>query len=312
MVEAYKKHDYLFSNVKQNTIGNIVIFSKKDKWKIQQDYHSVSVNETQIWKNLYSKVIDVANQYGSFEFIQGIEKLKLYSKEFPNINAISTRIKSMTDWEVVTVAGFLDEYLFFELNANHCFPSTDIIRKSKRFANKYEMTPIKNEFGYTPEPDVFHDVFGHMPFLTDQNYCDFIADIGQLGYEILLNEKGLSPELVAHNLKRLQNYAWWTYEFGVMKNQNDIPDNKLDIQIYGAGILSSYDEIKNVVNCSKGLSTNSIFIPYDIEEIALTRFDYSEIQDRYFVINSMEELYQSFRNNKEIFLYEGNNSLNSI
>ena len=61
----------------------------------------------------------------------------------------------------------------------------------------------------------------------------------------------------------------------------------------------------NIVNCRKKLSSNSLFLPYEIEEIALTRFDYSEIQDRYFVINSMESLYQSFRNNKEIFLYEG-------
>ena len=112
MIEAYKKHDNLFSNVKKNAIGNIVIFSKNDAWKIQQDYHSVSANETNIWQHLYSKVIDVATQYGSMEFIKGIEKLKLCSKEYPNIHAISNRIKSMTDWEVVTVAGFLDEFLF--------------------------------------------------------------------------------------------------------------------------------------------------------------------------------------------------------
>ena len=84
MIEAYKKHDNLFSNVKKNAIGNIVIFSKNDAWKIQQDYHSVSANETQIWKHLYSKIIDVATQYGSMEFIKGIEKLKLYAYESLN------------------------------------------------------------------------------------------------------------------------------------------------------------------------------------------------------------------------------------
>lgn len=305
MVETYKKYDNLFTNIKPNAIGNIVIFSKNDSWEIQQSYGNVTKKETKIWQHLYSKVIDNSTQYGSIEFIQGIKKLKLCSNEFPNMKAISTRIKSITDWEVVTVAGFLDEYLFFELNANRRFPSTDIIRQSQRFEEKYRTTPIKNEFGYTPEPDVFHDVFGHMPFLTNQSYCNFLAEIGQLGYEILLNERGFSQELIAHNLKRLQNFAWWTYEFGVMINQNDNPNNKLKYQIYGSGILSSYDELMNVVNCGENESNHSIFIPFEIEEVITTRFDYSEIQDRYFIINSMEELYNSFRNNKNLFMYEG-------
>jgi len=305
MVETYKKYDSLFTNIKPNAIENVVIFSKNDSWEIQQHYGDVSQKETKIWQHLYSKVIDITNQFGSIEFIHGIEKLELCSNEFPNIKSISNRIKLITDWEVVTVAGFLDEYLFFELNANRRFPSTDIIRQSPRFSEKYYNSPIKNEFGYTPEPDVFHDVFGHMPFLTNQSYCNFLAEIGQLGYEILLNERGLSQELIAHNLKRLQNFAWWTYEFGVMKNQKDNPKNNLKYQIYGAGILSSYDELMNVVNCCENKSSQSVFLPFDIEEVVITRFDYSEIQDRYFVINSMEELYQSFRNNKNLFMYEG-------
>jgi phenylalanine-4-hydroxylase len=305
MVETNKKYDCLFTNIKPNAIGNIVIFSKNDSWEITQKYENITNEESLIWQHLYSKIIDLSNQFGSIEFIQGVEKLKLCTHEFPNIKSISKRIKSITDWEVVTVAGFLDEYLFFELNANRRFPSTDIIRQSERFNKKYCKTPIKNEFGYTPEPDIFHDVFGHMPFLTNQPYCDFMAEIGQLGYEILINERGFSQELIAHNLKRLQNFAWWTYEFGVMKNQNDNPENNLKYQIYGSGILSSYDEIMNVVNCSENKSNRSVFLPFDIEEVVKTRFDYSEIQDRYFIINSMEDLYHSFRNNKNLFMYEG-------
>ena len=70
-----------------------------------------------------------------------------------------------------------------------------------RFSEKYKLTPIKNEFDYTPEPDVFHDVFGHMPFLTNQNYCDFISEIGQLGYEILLNKRELDKDWFIINKK---------------------------------------------------------------------------------------------------------------
>ena len=135
-------------------------------------------------------------------------------------------------------------------------------------------------------------------------------EIGVLGYEIVKNKRNLTPELVNHNLKRLQNFSWWTYEYGLLKNSgrtdkfrrvsNDIP-----YEIYGSGIISSFDETKNIIDCSKEKASRSKFLKYDIEEIVLTCFDYSDIQDRYFVIDSMEDLYSSFSNNKNLFFYEG-------
>ena len=79
---------------------------------------------------------------------------------------------------------------------------------------------------------------------------------------------------------------------------------KLEI-IYGAGIISSLDEVRNIVSCAKGKSNQSKFIPYNIEEVVMTCFDYSHIQDRYFVIDSMDELYNSFVENKDLFWFEG-------
>ena len=76
-------------------------------------------------------------------------------------------------------------------------------------------------------------------------------------------------------------------------------------EIYGAGIISSLDEVKNIIACAKGESSQSRFIPYNIEEVVMTCFDYSHIQDRYFVIDSMEELYKSFAENKDLFWFEG-------
>ncbi|SVA76417.1 uncharacterized protein METZ01_LOCUS129271, partial [marine metagenome] len=115
---------------------------------------------------------------------------------------------------------------------------------------------------------------------------------------------------VAHNLKRLQNFAWWTYEFGVIKNNGDADsyrrnNNDIDYEIYGSGIISSYDETNNIIQCAKGESKRSKFLPFDIEEIIMTRYDYSNIQERYYVIDSMEDLYETYYNNKSLFLYEG-------
>lgn len=135
-------------------------------------------------------------------------------------------------------------------------------------------------------------------------------EIGVLGDEILKDERGLGPDLVAHNLKRLQNFAWWTYEFGLIKNTGDTDPfrrvaNDMDYEIYGAGIISSLDEVTNVVKCAKGESSQSKFLPYNIEEMIMTCFDYSNIQDRYYVIDSMDSLYKSFRANQQLFWFEG-------
>ena len=138
----------------------------------------------------------------------------------------------------------------------------------------------------------------------------FVNHLGILGDKILRDERELGSELVAHNLTRLQNFAWWTYEFGVMKNNGQADSlrrnaNDIDYEIYGAGIISSYDEILNIVKCAKKESSHSIFLPYDIEEVVMTCFDYSAIQNRYYIINSMEDLYDSFQNNYDLFWYEG-------
>ena len=135
-------------------------------------------------------------------------------------------------------------------------------------------------------------------------------EIGLLGYEIIKDKKGLGRDLVMHNLKRLQNFSWWTYEYGLLNNHGGTDllrrvKNDIQYEIYGAGIISSFDEVQNIVACAKGESKQSIFIPYDVEEVIMTCFDYSHIQDRYFVIDSMEELYKSFAENKDLFWFEG-------
>ena len=310
MVIDNEKYDYLFSNLRPHAIEGIYIFGKNDQYLINQDYSSITNLENQIWSDLYIKLELVLDQYSSKEYLLGIKSLPIPRDRFPDFNAISPIIENSTGWSLLPVAGFLDEELFFEVNANKKFPVTDIIRKSPRFDKKYHEREIKNEEGYTPEPDIFHDIQAHVPFLMNKEFAEFLADVGRLGHEIIIDKRKLGPELVAHNLKRLQNFAWWTYEFGVIKNNGDADsyrrnNNDIDYEIYGSGIISSYDETNNVIQCAKGESKRSKFLPFDIEEIIMTRYDYSNIQERYYVIDSMEDLYETYYNNKSLFLYEG-------
>ena len=310
MIIQSTKYDQLFNNVIPNSIEGIKIFSVNDKYIKPQDYDSVTNLENRIWAELFQDLELILDQYASREYLLGMRTLPIPNNMFPNFKAISPLIQNATGWTLLSVAGFLDEELFFEINKNRQFPVTDIIRKSPRFDEKYSDKKITNNKGYTPEPDIFHDVQAHVPFLMNANYANFMFEIGMLGDEIIKDHRNLGPDLVSHNLKRLQNFAWWTYEYGLIKNSGEsdqfrrVP-NDIDYEIYGSGIISSLDEVLNVIDCAKGKSNKSEFVPYNIEEMVLTCFDYSHIQDRYYVIDSMDSLYESFKNNKEIFFFGG-------
>ena len=310
MVSQSTKYDHLFKNVIPNSIEGIKIFGVDDPYIKHQKYDDVTNLENRIWGELFQKLEFLLDQYASCEYLLGLRMLPIPNNMFPKFEAISPLIENSTGWTLVPVAGFLDEELFFEINKKRQFPVTDIIRQSPRFDEKYAGIDIQNDKGYTPEPDIFHDVQAHVPFLMNKDYAQFMWEIGVLGDEIIKDKRGLGLDLVSHNLKRLQNYAWWTYEYGLIKNTGESNKlrrvaNDIDYEIYGAGIISSYDEVTNVVECAKGRSDRSKFVPYDIEELVITCFDYSNIQDRYYVIESMESLYDSFQNNKELFWFEG-------
>ena len=310
MVSQSTKYDHLFKNMIPNSIEGIKFFGVDDPYIIHQKYDDVTNLENRIWGELFQKLEFLLDQYASCEYLLGLRTLPIPNNMFPKFESISPLIENSTGWTLVPVAGFLDEELFFEINKKRQFPVTDIIRKSPRFDEKYAGIDIQNDKGYTPEPDIFHDIQAHVPFLMNKDYAQFMLEIGVLGDEIIKDHRGLGSDLVSHNLKRLQNYAWWTYEYGLIKNTGESDtfrrvSNDIDYEIYGAGIISSYDEVTNVVECAKGLSDRSKFVPYDIEELVITCFDYSNIQDRYYVIESMESLYDSFQNNKELFRFEG-------
>ena len=310
MVYKSTKYNHLFNNIIPNSIAGIKIFGVEDPYIKQQNYDDVTNLENRIWSELFQKLELLLDQYASKEYLIGLSTLPIPNNMFPKFDAISPLIENSTGWTLLPVAGFLDEELFFEINTKRQFPVTDIIRKSPRFDEKYSGMKIQNDAGYTPEPDIFHDVQAHVPFLMNKEYAQFMWEVGVLGNDIIKDRKKLGADLVAHNLKRLQNFAWWTYEYGLVKNNGDseflrrTPSN-IEYDIYGAGIISSYDEVTNVVECAQGLSDRSEFKPYDIEEVVLTCFDYSNLQDRYYVVDSMEALYKSFKDNKDLFWFEG-------
>ena len=301
-----KRSNYnsLFKHTLSNHVSNIIIYTNKDKWSIYQDYNKITSEEHIIWNKLYEAVYNKAYKHGHIIFKDGLDVFNRNNPAFnlsiPNLNEISATLNNTTSWKIKPVAGFVDETIFFKLISECYFPSSDIIRLSTKFKNKYKGLNVKNNLSYTPEPDIFHEIFGHAPFLLNNKYCKLFQDIGKLGCKIL-NDMDFPDDLKYHNLKRLQNFVWWTLEFGLIAK-----DINKDFKILGAGILSSVDEINNVIKSIKYKKKYSKIINYDIEKIVLTCFDYSNLQDRYFYINSFDCLYDSFYSNRDIFLFKGN------
>jgi len=295
------KYDCLFKHNIENHVKNIIIYKEDDNWSIDQDYENIDIQEHCIWKDLFDKVYKDAIKYGTDMYRKGMNTLvsnnELFKNKIPNLNNISATLNKNTGWNIKVVAGFVDEVIFFELLRIKNFPSSDIIRLSDRFNNKYKNTNVRNDLSYTPEPDIFHEIFGHAPFLLNNQYAQFMNDIGHLGCEIIFDDS-ISEDLKSHNLKRLQNFVWWTLEFGLVKSSNN-----LGFEIYGAGILSSYNEIQNVLKFTNHNAGN--IINYDIDKVAMNRFDYSDLQDRYYIIESFDSLIDSFHSNKDIFLFNG-------
>ena len=179
MISGYEKYDYLFSNLKPHTIEGILIFGRDDDYIKSQKYDEVTNLENKIWADLYTNLELLLDQYASREYLLGIKALPIPRDRFPEFDAISPIVENSTGWTLLPVAGFLNEELFFEVNAKRQFPVTDIIRKSPRFDEKYADRDIRNDEGYTPEPDIFHDIQAHVPFLMNREYADFLSDIGK-------------------------------------------------------------------------------------------------------------------------------------
>jgi len=231
-----------------------------------QGYDRYTEEDKQVWKVLFERQMKILPVVASPEYLEGIEQMGFNADELPNFDKINARLAELTDWNVVAVPGFIEPVDFFPLLANKKFPATTWLRKM-------------DELDFLPEPDMFHDVIGHLPLLSNQVFCNFFQKIGELGCQYLHKPKAVSM---------LGGLYWYAVEFGLIRSEQD------ELKVYGAGVLSSYGEIKSA------LSASSEYIPFDAERILNMSYDDSHVQERYFVIDSFDQLYNAMDEIKEI------------
>jgi len=220
----------------------------------EQIYSNYTEEDFAVWKGLYEK--QMYNLQGKVvdEFNQGIVHLNFNADEIPNFEKINNKLLALTGWSIKTVPNLAEADLFFEQLSKRRFTSTCWLRSME-------------EFDYLQEPDMFHDVFAHVPMLCNKKYTDFFHKIGQLATSFHNQEA----------VKMLQRLYWYTIEFGVLQTKDDL-------KIYGAGIISSVGEINNVYG---GLAQIK---PFNIQEVLYTPFEIDKVQPLYFYIESFDQL----------------------
>lgn len=225
---------------------------------LKQEYDNYTAEDRKVWGILFNRQVEQLHELADESYLKGIEKIGFNATTIPDFRLVNTRLKSLTGWEIVVVPGIIDQVNFFTMLANKQFPSSTWLRSMEAL-------------DYLSEPDMFHDAFGHMPLLTNQTFCDFFHQIGLIGTKYLEH-----PKII----EMLGRVYWFTIEFGLIKAGSQL-------KIYGAGILSSIGETKF------SLSDVPTRLPFDIVEIMNTDFDNTKIQEKYFVIDSFQQLLDS-------------------
>ena len=225
---------------------------------MKQIYENYTAEDQKVWKILFERQFPALPKAATKEFLLGLDKINFSPQAIPHFEETNKILRSLTGWEIYAVPGIVEDALFFDLMANKKFPATTWVRKM-------------SELDYLEEPDMFHDVFAHIPLLTNQAFVDFLQAISKMGQE------WIEDEWAIHLLSRIY---WFTIEFGLIREE-------AGLRIYGAGILSSSGET------TFSLSNESNHFDYDVEKILNTPYRKDSMQENYFIIDSYEQLYES-------------------
>lgn len=211
-------------------------------------------NEHQIWKELYERQIENLPNRACSEYMQGLKALALPSDRIPQLAEIDNVLQEATGWKTAAVPALISFGRFFELLANREFPVATFIRS-------------REEFDYLQEPDIFHEIFGHCPLLTNQAFANFSHMYGKLGLAASKEERVFLARLY-----------WFTVEFGLVQGKNDA------LEIYGGGVLSSPGE---TLYCMGDIPERK---PFNLLDVLRTPYRIDIMQPIYYVINNIEFL----------------------
>jgi phenylalanine-4-hydroxylase len=226
-----------------------------DNWTIPQDWSRYTAGEHALWDALFARQVAMLSTRAAPAFLKGVDVLRMSKPGIPDFEELSERLYRATGWSVVAVPGLIPDEIFFENLANRRFVAGRFIR-----------TP--EQIDYLQEPDVFHDVFGHVPLLADPVFADYMEAYGRGGLR----------SIQFGSIHRLARLYWYTVEFGLIRDGGGL-------KLYGAGIVSSGGESRYALD-----SDAPNRLAFDLKRIMRTRYRIDAFQQNYFVIDSFDQL----------------------
>jgi phenylalanine-4-hydroxylase len=224
---------------------------------IEQDYSAYGTEQHSVWAELVRRRMPQLERHAAQEYLDGFESLCLPYDRVPNLTAVSSKLHRRTGWNAAPVSGFMPAPAFFEMLAARRFPTTTWLRS-------------RDSLEYTPEPDIFHDVFGHVPMHAHPVFADFLARYGQVCAR-------LEDEAI---LERIGRVFWYTVEFGLIRQNGEV-------KVYGSGLISSNGECANVLR--RGCAVRS----FDLDEVLRTPVKVDEMHHLLFAIDSFDQIYEA-------------------
>jgi phenylalanine-4-hydroxylase len=229
---------------------------------IQQDWNAYTPEQHAVWAELVRRRMSQLEQHACAEYLDGFHQIGLQEDSIPNLAEVNKRLGPRTGWNATPVSGFLPPDAFFEMLAARQFPTTTWLRK-------------RESLEYTPEPDIFHDVFGHVPMHAHPVFADFLQQYGRVCLG-LMHDKS--------KLERMGRLFWFTVEFGVIRQ-------KKTIKLYGSGLISSHGESTHVIN--RAAEGGPEIRDFDLEAVLNQEFLVSEMQKVLYAVESFDQIYEA-------------------
>ncbi|WP_338872465.1 phenylalanine 4-monooxygenase [Spirosoma sp. SC4-14] len=227
---------------------------------MNQSYSQYTADDQAVWQLLFERQMAQLPGKASQAYLDGIVATGFRADRIPDFERdLNPRLQQLTGWRVSAVEGLIPNRAFFDLMANRNFPATTWLRR-------------RNQLDYLPEPDMFHDTFGHVPMLSNQAFCDFLASLSRIALRFVDHEPAIDM---------ISRLYWYTVEFGLIEESEEL-------RIYGGGILSSVGETTYSL-----YSPHPRRLPYNVSKLLQTPYVIDHFQEQYFVIQSFEQLYHS-------------------
>ena len=240
---------------------------------IEQPYELYSAANHDAWRRRYSRMHDRWPKYANHRFLQGIENLCLDPERVPRLEDVNKFMAPLTGFRAKAVSGYVPAYMFFDCLRQREFPTTITIRDGE-------------VLDYLPEPDIFHDIAGHVPMHTDKAFADTLVLFGECARAAAERARDIADEhervrRMTSVIKAMARFFWFTIEFGLMKGAR--PG---ELKAYGSGLLSSYGELEYCIE-----SRDVQRYPFQLEWVANQYFEIDHYQPLLFVVDSFEHLF---------------------